>query len=555
MTESLKNGVILCKCRGHIAGSLPLDEIRQFLQQRLPDMEVTTADDLCQPGALRQCAEEQGLRPCVVGACSQLEHQRHFWKEAEELGCDAYSLRIVDLLKETSAPFSTGEMAARAKLLLWSQISRQSEFKGVPQDKLKLHFPKPEGEMSRRDLLLLALPRYEVIPFVEATMCRADQGCQLCMNACPLKAIETEEYEVVIDTTICNGCGACIAACPYGAIVYPTFSPEELDKELEGLLLPKDVVLEPRIIAAACQGCLPASGKEGAEQLACPPNVLPLPVPCLALVSPWLMLRAFDRGAQGFALIASRGKCHCGLDSSQWQEKVRFVQELLDCWHIEPERLRVFEVDEDAPHSVEQELAGFVEEIARLNPTPLGMSEPASAPTGGWLLPALIKDMSDRLGNPPGIVSAGDVPFGKVELDGSRCTDCGLCAIECPTEALTVASTDETDHFQLVFKHDACVACGSCTEICPEKCLRLEHVLELNRIDSPPVVLLKDEMVKCRQCGSPVAPRRMIDQLRARLADSSESVLAQLELCPTCRIKSQFGPGSAVSRQAPLMSK
>ena len=53
-------------------------------------------------------------------------------------------------------------------------------------------------------------------------------------------------------------------------------------------------------------------------------------------------------------------------------------------------------------------------------------------------------------------------PFGKVELDCSKCTGCGLCAIDCPTEALTIATNDETDAYQLLFKHNVCVACGVC---------------------------------------------------------------------------------------------
>ena len=193
-----------------------------------------------------------------------------------------------------------------------------SEFKGIRQDRLKVHFLRPEGAISRRELLKLVVPRYEVIPFIEPMRCRGYQECGLCVDACPVKAIRVGEEEVAIDTTICSGCGACIEACPHRAIVYPTFSLEELDKEMEELLLQKDIALEPRIIAAVCQSCSPTS------DLSCPAGILPLPVPCLAMVSPWLILRAFDTGAQGFALIS--GKCRSGFDSTRWQENIRFAQ-------------------------------------------------------------------------------------------------------------------------------------------------------------------------------------------------------------------------------------
>ncbi len=131
------------------------------------------------------------------------------------------------------------------------------------------------------------------------------------------------------------------------------------------------------------------------------------------------------------------------------------------------------------------------------------------------------------------------VPFGRVELDCSQCTGCGLCAANCPTKALTVSSSKETD-VCLLFRHDLCVACDLCVEVCPEKCLRLERILEPDKIDSSPVTLLEVEAVRCRKCGSIIAPRVMIDRLQVKLMAMGGSFTSQLELCPTCKIK-QFG--------------
>ena len=131
-------------------------------------------------------------------------------------------------------------------------------------------------------------------------------------------------------------------------------------------------------------------------------------------------------------------------------------------------------------------------------------------------------------------------PFGKVELDSSQCTGCGLCALECPTGALTVSSSEETDVFQLLFKHGNCVACSRCVEICPEKCLRMERVLELDKMDNQSV-LFEDEIVRCSGCGSPIGPKAMIDKLQVRVVAARHPFPSQLELCPTCKVKAQFG--------------
>ena len=152
--------------------------------------------------------------------------------------------------------------------------------------------------------------------------------------------------------------------------------------------------------------------------------------------------------------------------------------------------------------------------------------------------------VSGDLVKPEGEISRRELlkrlsPFGKVELDTSRCTGCGLCALECPTGALVFSSSEETDTFQLVFRYDHCVACDQCVEICPEKCLRVERILELKKMDSQSV-LFEDTIIRCSGCGSPIGPKTMIDKLQARLATSRQPIPPQFGLCPTCKVQAQF---------------
>ncbi|MFC2002566.1 4Fe-4S binding protein [Chloroflexota bacterium] len=412
-----------------------------------------------------------------------------------------------------------------------AQESR-GEFHGVRQDKLKLRFAVPEGKISRRELLSLAWPHYEVIPYIEVAKCRGYRECGLCVDSCHLEAVRVEGDECAIDTALCGGCGVCIEVCPHRAIIYPTFSLEELDKEMEGLLS-ENIALEPRIIAAVCQRCLPVTSQDKGIQLCYPA----LSVPCLAMVSPWLMLRAFDMGAGGFALMS--GKCRSGCDPTNFEGNVRFVQELFGCWGIEVGRIRVFDVTE--ADSIEPRLSEFAEEVARLGPTPLSGSEPTLFLDEGLRLPVLVKGMKNKVkGSSKGVVLAGVVPFGKVELDGSRCTGCGLCALDCPTGALTVSTSGESDAYQLLFRHDACVACSWCVDVCPEKCLRLERILDLDRIDSPGTLLFEDSIVRCSECGSPVGTRAMINSVKAKVLAAGRFFSSQFELCPMCKGKAQL---------------
>ena len=130
-------------------------------------------------------------------------------------------------------------------------------------------------------------------------------------------------------------------------------------------------------------------------------------------------------------------------------------------------------------------------------------------------------------------------PLGKVTLDKDRCTGCGLCALDCPSGALTVSSSGEAEVYQLLFKHNLCIACGQCVEVCPEQCLHLERTLELDGLKGPATVLFEDEIVRCSECGSPFASRAMINSIKAKLHAMGPS--SQFELCPECKAKIHLG--------------
>jgi len=529
-------GVVLCRCSNRIDGILDLEEVEHFLKRRMPELPIVVADRLCeQPEALLELTQKRKVQRLVMGICSDPEHLTRVIRGAKRAGLESPALNIVDLKKESTSNYRGEELTDRAKLLVWAQVRRSSVSNKVPEDRRELCFEKPRGEISRRQLLSLIMPRYKVTPCIETAECRE---CWLCVDACPFDAIAIEEDKVTIDGFKCRGCGACAVTCPQRAISYPAFSLEQLDMELEGLLLSGDVGLEPRIVALTCQG---GAGEGEHTHYNYPPNVLPLEVPCLAMVSPWLVLRAFDRGAQGLALISSRGTCQLGLDPARWQGNLQFVQELLTCWGIQSGCIRTFEATEANPHALEQGLEEFARDLADWRPFPIEHPVPTRVPEEGLWLPSLIEGMERKLGHlPDRTVSTGIVPFGKVELDSSQCTGCGLCALSCTTGALAISQDEEGATYQLLFRHDSCVACGKCVESCPETCLRLDQVLALAALGSPPEVLFEDRLVRCQRCGKPIASGAMLDRLQARVSGVAGALDLTSDICPVCAITDQF---------------
>ena len=494
--------------------------MREWLQGMKPGLSVVIADNLCQPQVMSQTIREHHVQPAVLAGCSHLKSEIALWQEPEKCAFDPDSVGTVDLVRELELPYQNVDLIERTRLLLWAQVKRQEKFAGVPLKARRAHFIRAQGEMSRRDLFQSLIPKYRVTPYVETTKCLGDK-CRICRSGCDSKAIVTDGDAISIDSANCKACGICTVLCPRQAIIYPNFSLDQLEAEVEGLLLNGSGQLQPRVIAMVCQS---------SEYPAFDPNVLPVNIPCLGMISPGLILRALDLGAQGFMLISDKERCQFKLDCSNWKGTVQFVQRLLEHWGIEPERVTAF--DEE---NLSQELPRFSRRIAGLAPTSLTPSQSTAIPDKGLGLPSVILAMSEKLGaQATGKIASGTVPFGKITLDASKCTGCGICAAECPTDAL--ADLQVTDSCKLVFRQESCVGCGQCVDICPEKCLRLTRVLEVDRLNRQPEMIFEGEFVHCRICGAPFAPRAMIESVRARLGATGEAAL-RLEICPKCRMK------------------
>jgi len=54
------------------------------------------------------------------------------------------------------------------------------------------------------------------------------------------------------------------------------------------------------------------------------------------------------------------------------------------------------------------------------------------------------------------------------KVDNEKCTGCGTCVDECPSEAISMK--DE----KAVVDADTCVDCGVCVDTCPSEAISLE---------------------------------------------------------------------------------
>jgi NADH dehydrogenase/NADH:ubiquinone oxidoreductase subunit G len=135
-----------------------------------------------------------------------------------------------------------------------------------------------------------------------------------------------------------------------------------------------------------------------------------------------------------------------------------------------------------------------------------------------------IVDLAARLG----------VKGGRLSPVNDDCILCGMCVRTCDevvgVSALGFVSRGITRMPTTPFAEpsETCIGCGSCVYICPTNYIKMEDKDGKRYIHNWKVAL---ELVNCKKCGLPIAPKRQLDHIR-KIADLPEDFY---DLCFSCR--------------------
>ena len=97
-----------------------------------------------------------------------------------------------------------------------------------------------------------------------------------------------------------------------------------------------------------------------------------------------------------------------------------------------------------------------------------------------------------------------------------RCTACGLCAVACPAEAITMFAAERKPGEELLYREEKyaavyeinmlrCIFCGDCEEACPKEAIFLTKKMVYSEYQRNKFIYGKDELLEPRD------PARRID--------------------------------------------
>ena len=256
-SEEPKIGVYICHCGTNIAGTVNIDEVREFASG-LPG--VVTARDYkftcSEPGQLqiKEDVQNLGLNRVVVAACSPRMHEITFRKAVAEAGLNPYLLQIANIREQCSWVHKDGNTTEKAKALIHAAVQRASllevlERKEVPVTPSVLVIGG--GIAGIQAGLNIANSNHKVYlverePSIGGRMIQLDKtfptlDCSACILTPKMAAVgshpnielmtysEVEEVSGYIgnfkvkvrkkpryvDPEVCTGCGVCMEKCPW----------------------------------------------------------------------------------------------------------------------------------------------------------------------------------------------------------------------------------------------------------------------------------------------------------------------------------------------------
>jgi len=127
---------------------------------------------------------------------------------------------------------------------------------------------------------------------------------------------------------------------------------------------------EPKIISFLCTWCsYTGADLAGIARLKSPWNIRGIRVPCSGRVSPELVMKAFDEGADGVLVLACHiGECHYDTGNHRTAKRIPILQSMMAFIGMDPERIRLDWVSASEGERFSRIVTEFTEAVRKLGP-------------------------------------------------------------------------------------------------------------------------------------------------------------------------------------------
>ncbi len=310
---------------------------------------------------------------------------------------------------------------------------------------------------------------------------KGQQGCSLCLDACPAKALAWKG-KVIIDGTVCDGCNICTALCPSQALRPASVSYRELLSKAGG---------GSRTLLVTCR----ESPVPGAT----------ISVPCLAGLH-WEFFAALALFSKKQKLFLYLTNCAtCFRQSSLWvlKESLEKAATFLKALHHPVTIKSIFAGDFSLPAASpdisRRELfslfkAGAFKTVDKVMDDFLYESRDDVIPEQRQCIKEVV-GQEDKF-----YLEEGNLPFRNWQV-GEECSGCGFCRGICPQGSWEISRED--GFFLLSHFPWKCASCGLCAALCPQEAIQVEPWRKLPPKDKG-IAKKTMPLQRCRRCTSQI---------------------------------------------------